>query len=296
MSWLTRVIGRRLGISSTRKVVHDGVWLQCKKCGVTLYQDDLHHNANVCPTCGYHNRLSARERIDIFLDVNHDKIEHFDNILPKDILKFKDVKTYKDRLHQAKKKTGEDDALVVMEGSVMGRPVITAVFNFMFMGGSMGSVVGEKFARGVNLAIDKKLPFICFTASGGARMQESLYSLMQMSKTSAMLKKLADACLPYIVILTDPTTGGVSASLAMLGDIHIAEPKALIGFAGPRVIKQTVGEQLPEGFQRSEFLLAKGMVDMIVDRRNLRDEISKLIDKLMPTLCVKSDMMIGNKD
>lgn len=288
MSWLTRVISRSLGLNSEKKSVKDGVWSQCPSCQVTLYSEELENNQYVCPHCNHHHRISARDRLNIFLD-DGTAIEHFANIQPVDMLKFKDTKTYKDRLSQAKKKTGEEDALVVKEGTVNGLPVVAASFNFMFLGGSMGSVVGEKFVRGVNLAIEKKVPFICFTASGGARMQESLFSLMQMAKTSAALEKLAEAKLPYLVVLTDPTTGGVSASLAMLGDVHIAEPKALIGFAGPRVIEQTVREKLPEGFQRSEFLVEKGMVDMIVDRRNLRDQVYKIIDKLLPTLAKIND-------
>lgn len=283
MSWLTRVISRSLGTNAQKKDMPSGIWSQCPSCQVTLYSEELQNNKSVCPHCNYHYRISARHRLNIFFD-RDSTTEHFADIAPVDMLKFKDTKTYKDRLAQAQKKTGEQDALVVMDGTVKGFPVVAAAFNFMFLGGSMGSVVGEKFARGVKLAMEKKVPFICFTASGGARMQESLFSLMQMSKTSAALQKLAEAKLPYLVVLTDPTTGGVSASLAMLGDVHLAEPKALIGFAGPRVIEQTVREKLPEGFQRSEFLVEKGMVDMIVDRRNLRSEVSKLIDKLMPNL------------
>lgn len=283
MSWLTRVIGKSLGMSAQKKDLPSGVWSQCPQCQITVYSEELANNSSVCPSCNYHYRISARHRLSIFFDENS-MTEHFADISPVDMLKFKDTKTYKDRLVQAQKKTEEQDALVVMDGTVEGFPVVAAAFNFMFLGGSMGSVVGEKFVRGVKLAMEKKVPFVCFTASGGARMQESLFSLMQMSKTSAALQKLAEAKLPYLVVLTDPTTGGVSASLAMLGDVHIAEPKALIGFAGPRVIEQTVREKLPEGFQRSEFLVEKGMVDMIVDRRNLRSEVAKLVDKLMPNL------------
>ena len=283
MSWLTRVIGKSLGLSAQKKDMPTGIWSQCPSCQVTLYSEELANNNSVCPSCNYHYRISARQRLDMFFDQNS-MTEHFANITPVDMLKFKDTKTYKDRLSQAQKKTGEQDALVVMDGTVENFPIVAAAFNFMFLGGSMGSVVGEKFVRGVNLAMEKKVPFVCFTASCGARMQESLFSLMQMTKTSAALQKLAEAKLPYLVVLTDPTTGGVSASLAMLGDVHLAEPKALIGFAGPRVIEQTVREKLPEGFQRSEFLVEKGMVDMIVDRRNLRSEVAKLVDKLMPNL------------
>jgi acetyl-CoA carboxylase carboxyl transferase subunit beta len=283
MSWLTRVISKSLGLSEVKKDLPTGIWSQCPSCQVTLYSEELSDNKSVCPHCNYHYRIPARDRLNMFFDKG-DMTEHFADVAPVDMLKFKDTKTYKDRLSQAQKKTEETDALVVMEGTVEGLPIIAASFNFMFLGGSMGSVVGEKFVRGVDLAIQKKVPFICFTASGGARMQESLFSLMQMSKTAAALHKLSEAKLPYIVVLTDPTTGGVSASLAMLGDIHIAEPKALICFAGPRVIEQTVRETLPEGFQRSEFLLEKGMIDMIVDRRNLRGEVSNILGKLLPNL------------
>ena len=283
MSWLTRVLSRKLSSETKKKDMPSGVWSHCPGCQATLYSQELHNNKHVCPNCGYHFRISAKQRLAVFLDSGSDT-EHFTDVTPVDILKFKDTKSYKERLSQAQKKTQEEDALVVMDGTVEGYPVVAAAFNFMFLGGSMGSVVGEKFVRGVNLAMERNLPFICFTASGGARMQESLFSLMQMSKTSAALQKLAEAKLPYIVVLTDPTTGGVSASLAMLGDVHIAEPKALIGFAGPRVIEQTVREKLPEGFQRSEFLVEKGMVDMIVDRRNLRVEVARLIDKLLPNI------------
>ncbi|KEI35199.1 acetyl-coenzyme A carboxyl transferase beta chain [Francisella sp. W12-1067] len=294
MSWLTRVISRSLGLNAQKKDLPSGVWSQCPSCQVTLYSEELNNNKSVCPNCNYHYRISARHRLEIFFD-RHSAVEHFANIEPVDMLKFKDTKSYKDRLSQAQKKTDEKDALVVMQGTVEGFPVVAAAFNFMFLGGSMGSVVGEKFVRGVKLAMEKKVPFICFTASGGARMQESLFSLMQMSKTSAALQKLSEAKLPYLVVLTDPTTGGVSASLAMLGDVHIAEPKALIGFAGPRVIEQTVREQLPEGFQRSEFLVEKGMVDMIVDRRNLRSEVAQLIDKLMPELTKNNSYALEHK-
>ncbi len=295
MSWLTRVIGKRLGLDTKKKDIPTGIWSQCPSCEVTLYSEELANNNHVCPSCNYHYRISARQRLSMFFDQNL-MTEHFENIAPVDMLKFKDTKTYKDRLSQAQKKTDEKDALVVMEGTVESFPVVAAAFNFMFLGGSMGSVVGEKFVRGVNLAMEKKVPFVCFTASGGARMQESLFSLMQMSKTSAALQKLAKAKLPYLVILTDPTTGGVSASLAMLGDVHLAEPQALICFAGPRVIEQTVREKLPEGFQRSEFLVEKGMVDMIIERRNLRSEVAKLVDKLMPNLTkINHNQALENK-
>ncbi|MFZ9036248.1 MAG: acetyl-CoA carboxylase, carboxyltransferase subunit beta [Francisellaceae bacterium] len=279
MSWLTKIIPQ-LSHESKKKELPEGVWHKCANCNTILYLPDLQQNMMVCANCDHHMRLTGRQRIDSFLDKDG-RVEHFTNIKPTDILKFKDTKSYKDRLHQAQKKTHENDALLVFEGTVNKTEVVTAVFDFSFLGGSMGSVVGEKFVRAVDLAISKGKPFICFTASGGARMQESLFSLMQMAKTSAALARLADHRLPYIVVLTDPTTGGVSASLAMLGDIQIAEPNALIGFAGPRVIEQTVREKLPDGFQRSEFLLEKGMIDMIVDRRELKREIKDLITKLM---------------
>ncbi len=281
MSWLNRIIPQRLRTDEKKKSMPDGIWHKCPQCETVLYMPDLKKSQLVCQQCHHHMRISARARIDNFLDTNNRK-EHFTNIKPKDALRFKDTKSYKDRLAQAQKKTQENDALLVFDGYLEGQPVVTCLFEFAFLGGSMGSVVGEKFVRGVNLAIEKHCPLVVFTASGGARMQESVFSLMQMAKTSAALTKLAEKRLPYIVVLTDPTTGGVSASLAMLGDIHIAEPNALIGFAGPRVIEQTVRETLPEGFQRSEFLLEKGMIDMIVDRRNLRSEISRIMAKLCP--------------
>ncbi|WP_119342607.1 acetyl-CoA carboxylase, carboxyltransferase subunit beta [Facilibium subflavum] len=279
MSWLTKIIPQ-LRSDSEKKEMPEGVWHKCSSCGTILYLPDLEENKMVCSHCNYHMRIGARKRAMMFLDKDSPN-ELFGNIKPKDILKFKDTKAYKDRLSQAQKKTKENDALLVFEGTINKLPVVTAIFDFTFLGGSMGSVVGEKFVRAVDTAIEKQLPLICFTASGGARMQESLFSLMQMAKTSAALARLAEKKLPYIVVLTDPTTGGVSASLAMLGDIHIAEPNALIGFAGPRVIEQTVRETLPEGFQRSEFLLEKGMIDMIVPRHLLADQISRLLSKLM---------------
>ncbi len=281
MSWLTKIIPQ-LRSDSERKELPEGVWHKCPECSSILYLPDLLENLMVCSNCNHHMRISARKRAQMFFDKDS-ATEHFTEIKPKDILKFKDTKSYKDRLSQAQKKTKENDALLIFDGTIIGTPVVSAIFDFTFLGGSMGSVVGEKFVRAVNLAIEKRLPLICFSASGGARMQESLFSLMQMAKTSAALAKLAEHKLPYIVVLTDPTTGGVSASLAMLGDIHIAEPNALIGFAGPRVIEQTVREKLPEGFQRSEFLVEKGMVDMIVSRADLPSEISRLITKLMHT-------------
>lgn len=278
MSWLNKIIPQ-LRSDSEKKELPEGVWHKCPACNTILYLPDLKANMMVCSNCDYHMRINARKRAEIFFDKNS-TTEHFSEIKPKDILKFKDTKSYKDRLSQAQKKTRENDALLVFEGTILKLPIISAIFDFSFLGGSMGSVVGEKFVRAVALAIEKQLPLVCFTASGGARMQESLFSLMQMAKTSAALAKLSEQKLPYIVVLTDPTTGGVSASLAMLGDIHIAEPNALIGFAGPRVIEQTVREKLPEGFQRSEFLLEKGMVDMIVPRQKLAREIYHLLTKL----------------
>lgn len=280
MSWLTKILPNKLQTSATKKDLPEGVWQQCPSCSTTLYSKDLEANLMVCSSCGHHMRVSARKRADLFLDAEG-RVEHFTTLKPVDMLKFKDTQSYKDRLSSAQKKTKENDAMLVFEGAVLDTPVITAIFDFTFLGGSMGSVVGEKFRRAVDLAIEQRKPLICFTASGGARMQESLFSLMQMAKTSAALTKLSEHSLPYIVVLTDPTTGGVSASLAMLGDIHIAEPNALIGFAGPRVIEQTVRETLPEGFQRSEFLLEKGVVDRIVDRRELRQDVAQLIEKLM---------------
>lgn len=262
------------------KGVPEGIWDKCPSCEAVLYRPELEKSQFVCPKCDHHMRISARQRLDYFLDENHRK-ELAANIKPKDILKFKDTKSYKDRLSASQKQTGEHDALIVMSGEVEQIPVVCAAFEFKFQGGSMGSVVGEKFVTAAQYALKHKIPFICFTASGGARMQESLYSLMQMAKVSSMLAKLKAAGIAYIVVLTDPTTGGVSASLAMLGDIHIAEPKALIGFAGPRVIEQTVRETLPEGFQRSEFLQEKGMIDMIVKRADLRYTVSHVLAKLL---------------
>jgi acetyl-CoA carboxylase carboxyl transferase subunit beta len=244
-----------------------------------LYRAELERNLHVCPKCDYHQRINARTRLESFLD-DTERTEIAENIKPVDTLKFKDSKKYKDRISQAQKKTGEKDALLAMEGTINDLPVVAVSFDFSFMGGSMGSVVGEKFVRAAHVALEKKVPLICFSASGGARMQEGLLSLMQMAKTSAVLTQLSKAGIPFISILTDPTMGGVSASLAMLGDINVAEPKALIGFAGPRVIEQTVRETLPEGFQRSEFLLEHGAVDMIVDRRDMRDRLSNILSVL----------------
>ena len=262
--------------SSTKRGVPEGLWTKCTACSAVLYRAELERNLDVCPKCNHHMRIFGRQRIAMFLDEGPAE-EIGANLVPFDKLKFKDSKKYKDRLLQAQKNTNEKDALIVMKGKVKGVPVVVAAFDFRFMGGSMGSVVGERFLKAATTALEEKIPFICFSASGGARMQEALYSLMQMAKTSAVLARLAKNRIPYISVLTDPTMGGVSASFAMLGDVHIAEPKALIGFAGPRVIEQTVGGQLPEGFQRSEFLLEHGAIDMVVDRRDLRDRIASLV-------------------
>jgi len=278
MSWFEKLVPSTIKRDSDSKktAVPEGLWNKCSSCSAILYNTELEKNFNVCPKCDYHMRISARRRLDLFLDPEN-REEIGANLKPVDPLKFKDSKKYKDRISQAQKKTKENDALIVMSGTLKDKPVVVATFDFGFMGGSMGSVVGEKFVRGINKSIELGVPFIVFTASGGARMQESLFSLFQMTKTSAALTKLSKAGLPYISFMTDPTMGGVSASLAMLGDINVAEPKALIGFAGPRVIEQTVREKLPEGFQRSEFLQEHGAIDMIIDRREMRDEISSIL-------------------
>ena len=276
MSWFEKLMPTRIRTEATSKgAVPEGLWTKCTSCSAVLYRAELERNQDVCPKCNQHMRIFGRRRLDLFLDTEG-REEIANNLMPVDKYKFKDQKKYKDRIHIAQKNTGEKDALITIKGKVKGVDVVAAAFDFRFMGGSMGSVVGEKFVRAANLALKENIPLVCFSASGGARMQEALFSLMQMSKTSAVLAKLAKNRIPYISVLTDPTMGGVSASFAMLGDIHIAEPKALIGFAGPRVIEQTVREQLPEGFQRSEFLLEHGAIDMIVDRRDLRDRISSL--------------------
>ncbi|WML91677.1 acetyl-CoA carboxylase, carboxyltransferase subunit beta [Thiothrix lacustris] len=280
MSWFEklRLPSRiRTDASNTeKKSIPEGLWHQCPSCQAVLYRAELERNLDVCPKCNHHMRLSGRRRLDVFLDADG-REEIGANVAPTDMLKFRDTKKYKDRLAAAQKETGEKDALIVMKGTVLGVPLVVAAFDFRFMGGSMGSVVGERFVRGAEAAMLNKIPFICFAASGGARMQEALFSLMQMSKTSAVLTRLSDKGLPFISVLTDPTMGGVSASFAMLGDIHIGEPKALIGFAGPRVIEQTVREKLPEGFQRSEFLQEKGAIDMIVHRTDMRETIADLV-------------------
>lgn len=278
MSWLEKLLPPRIQRSdaSTRKSIPEGLWVKCPSCEAVLYRSDLEVNLHVCPKCSHHMRISARERLDSLLDAGgHYEIGQ--ETLPVDTLKFKDSKKYTDRLKMAMETTGETDALIVIGGSILSIPVVVACFEFDFMAGSMGSVVGERFVRGVQAALEQKVPFICITATGGARMQEGLLSLMQMAKTTAMLTKLSAKKLPFISVLTDPTTGGVSASFAFMGDVVIAEPKALIGFAGARVIENTVREKLPEGFQRAEFLIQKGAIDMIVDRRKMREEIAKLL-------------------
>jgi acetyl-CoA carboxylase carboxyl transferase subunit beta len=280
MSWFEKIIPSRIKTERRTRSVPEGIWQKCGGCGAQLYRAELERNLMVCPKCNYHIRLSARQRLDIFLDQGTGR-EIAERLSPEDPLKFKDSKKYKDRIVQAQKKTGEKDALIAMTGMLKGQPVVVCAFEFSFMGGSMGSVVGEKFSRAATYSRENRMPLINFSASGGARMQEALFSLLQMGKTSAALARLAEAGVPYVSVLTDPTTGGVSASLAMLGDINLAEPRALIGFAGPRVIQQTVRETLPEGFQRSEFLLEHGALDRIVDRREMRDEIASLLAKLM---------------
>ncbi len=280
MSWFEKLMPSRIRIEGgSKRAVPEGLWDKCPGCAAVLYRAEMERNLDVCPKCSHHNRIGARRRLDTFLDPES-MVEIGAGLSPTDPLKFRDSKRYKDRLTQAQKQTGEKDAMVVMRGRLKGMDVVTAAFEFSFMGGSMGSVVGERFVRGVDVAIENKIPMICFSASGGARMQESLFSLLQMAKTSAALNRMSKRGLPFISVLTDPTMGGVSASFAMLGDVNIAEPGALIGFAGPRVIEQTVRETLPEGFQRSEFLLEHGAIDMIVDRRDLRDEMANLLSKL----------------
>ncbi len=280
MSWLDKIAGSKLLSAATRKRnVPEGLWTKCDSCQSVLYRAELERTLEVCPKCGTHRPIGARHRLDQFLDPEP-RIEIGSEIAPKDPLKFKDSRKYIDRLKEAQADTQEPDALIVMRGQLMGLPLVAAAFEFDFMGGSMGSVVGEKFVRGVNACLEFGVPFVCFNASGGARMQESLFSLFQMAKTSAALAKLAERGLPYISVLTHPTMGGVSASFAMLGDVQIAEPRALIGFAGPRVIEQTVRQKLPEGFQRAEFLLEKGAIDQIVDRREMRERIHRLLAML----------------
>ncbi|MCX7692073.1 acetyl-CoA carboxylase, carboxyltransferase subunit beta [Tepidimonas taiwanensis] len=281
MSWLEKLLPPRVTRSEApRRSIPEGLWIKCPSCESVLYKADLEKNLNVCPHCAHHHRIGARARLDAFLDPEG-RYEIGQEVLPVDALKFKDSRKYPERLKEALEATGETDALIVMGGAVHTIPVVAACFEFDFMGGSMGSVVGERFVRGVENAIEQRVPFICFTATGGARMQEGLLSLMQMAKTNAALTRLAKKRLPYISILTDPTMGGVSAGFAFMGDVVIAEPKALIGFAGPRVIENTVRVKLPEGFQRAEFLLQKGGIDMICDRRELRSTVANVLAMLL---------------
>ena len=278
MSWFEKLMPSRISTEKRTRSVPEGVWIKCPKCDAQLYRNELERNLQVCPKCEHHMRIGARQRLDFFLDPESQQ-ELSATLEPLDPLKFRDSKRYRDRLTQAQKKTGEKDALVSVTGALLGRPIVVVAFEFSFMGGSMGSVVGERFARAANYAAEYSMPLVSFSSSGGARMQEALFSLLQMAKTSAALARLGAAGVPYVSVLTDPTTGGVSASLAMLGDVNIAEPDALIGFAGPRVIEQTVRQKLPEGFQRSEFLLDHGAIDMIVDRRQMREQVADLLAK-----------------
>ena len=284
MTWLNKLlppkIKRESGQAPRRSTLPEGLWSKCPACEAVLYATDLANNLQVCPKCGHHNRLNAREWLDLLLDPEG-RSEIGTEVLPVDSLKFKDSKKYPERLMAAHQDSGESDSLVAMQGTVKGIPLVAAVFEFDFMGGSMGSVLGERFVRGVNAAVEQQIPFVCVTASGGARMQEGLFSLMQMAKTTAALTRLSDIGQPFISILTDPTMGGVSASFAFVGDVVMAEPNALIGFAGPRVIEQTVREKLPEGFQRAEFLLDKGAIDLIVDRREMRDKLAATLSLLL---------------
>ena len=283
MSWFRKLLPPKIKREGTqqKKAVPEGLWSKCPSCEAVLYFTDLENNLHVCPKCGFHNRLTARQRLDLFLDPET-RAELASEVVPLDPLKFKDSKKYIDRLDEAQKDTSETDALVVMQGSVMNVPMVAAAFEFGFLGGSMGSVVGERFVRAVQVCCDESLPFICFTATGGARMQEGLLSLMQMAKTTAALHKLAAAKQPFISVLTDPTMGGVSASFAFIGDVVIAEPGALIGFAGQRVIEQTIREKLPEGFQRAEYLLQHGMIDMVVPRQQMKERLAAVIGYLSP--------------
>ena len=277
MSWLDKILPSRIRANKEEKgSVPDGLWHKCMSCDAVIYRAEYEKNLNVCPKCNHHGRISARKRAEIILD-SDDKLEILNNIKPVDMLNFKDNEKYKDKLISTQKRTGENDALLVFKGSINNIPIITCIFEYSFFGGSMGSVVGEKFSSAIKICIDEKKPLVCFSASGGARMQESLFSLFQMAKTSASLNDLSSEGLPYISVLTDPTMGGVSASLAMLGDINIAEPNALIGFAGPRVVKETIGKDLPEGFQTSEFLKEHGFIDLIVHRKNLKEKLSQLL-------------------
>jgi len=277
MSWIERILAKPK--INKRRGVPEGVWSKCTSCDNIIYRADLERSLDVCPKCDHHMRVTGRRRLDIFLDEGN-REEIGTDLEPKDVLKFKDSKKYKDRIATAQKSTGENDALIAQKGTVKGVPLVAVAFDFNFMGGSMASVVGAKFVKAAEVCLEKRIPLVCFSASGGARMQEALMSLMQMAKTSAALARMSEEGIPFISVLTDPTMGGVSASLAMLGDIHIAEPKALIGFAGPRVIEQTVRQTLPEGFQRAEFLLEHGAIDMIVDRRDMRDTVARLLAKM----------------
>ncbi len=281
MSWLQKLLPPKINRTGTgaKKNVPEGLWSKCPSCSAVLYATDLEKNANVCPKCGFHNRITARAWLDLLLDPEG-RYEIGAEVAPVDSLKFRDSKRYPERLEEAEKATGETDALVVMQGAIKNVPLVAAVFEFEFLGGSMGSVVGERFVRGVHACLDQNLPLVCITATGGARMQEGVLSLLQMAKTTAALTLLSARKLPFISVLTDPTMGGVSASFAMLGDVVLAEPRALIGFAGPRVIEQTVREKLPDGFQRAEFLLEKGAIDVIVDRRHMRDKLAGLLTLL----------------
>jgi acetyl-CoA carboxylase carboxyl transferase subunit beta len=280
LTWFDKIMPSRIKTERRTRSVPEGLWKKCPACDAVLYGAELERNLYVCPKCGHHMRIGARERLERLLDPDTGS-EIGAGISPEDPLKFRDSKRYRDRLNQAQKATGESDALVVLSGSLHALPIVACAFEFQFLGGSMGSVVGERFKRGVDCCIEERRPLVCFTASGGARMQEALYSLFQMAKTAAALSRLAQAHMPFVSVLTDPTTGGVSASLALLGDLNIAEPRALIGFAGPRVIQQTVRETLPEGFQRAEFLLEHGAIDMIIDRREMRDRIAALLRLLL---------------
>ncbi|MBS0002284.1 MAG: acetyl-CoA carboxylase carboxyltransferase subunit beta [Thioalkalivibrio sp.] len=280
MSWFEKLMPSRIRTDSvSKRTVPEGLWVRCEGCDATLYRPELERHLDVCPKCGHHRRVGARRRLDIFLDEGA-REEIGAAVEPSDVLKFRDTKKYRDRLATAQKATGEREALVVMRGELEGAPIVAGAFDFFFMGGSMGSAVGERFVRGAKRALQEGIPMVCFSASGGARMQEALFSLMQMAKTSAALARLREERIPFVSVMTDPTMGGVSASLAMLGDVNVAEPKALIGFAGPRVIQQTVRETLPEGFQRSEFLLEHGAVDLIIDRRDMRRRLASLLAML----------------
>ena len=281
MSWLSKLMPSRIRTEGgNKRGVPEGLWSKCDSCAAVLYRPEMERNLEVCPKCGHHHAIGARQRLSMFLDAGS-AVEIAPNLEPSDALRFRDQKKYKDRIAAAQKQTGEKDALIAMHGRLKGLPLAACAFEFRYMGGSMGSVVGEKFARAAEYALAERMPFVCFAATGGARMQEGLFSLMQMAKTSAALGRLRAAGLPYVSVLTHPTTGGVSASLGMLGDLNVAEPQALIGFAGPRVIEQTVRETLPQGFQRSEFLLSHGAIDLIVDRREMRERLGAILAMLM---------------